>query len=217
MENDPLGQRSSGRRQRRAAREAAVPSHEPRGPSDAIERRIAESIEKRTKSNAAAAVNTALHVNDEDTDILGTYEYLDHTADIQLHSWGESFPQALEALVMAMFGYQTKLSLVDVNEDESAQYGSNVRVESHDIESLVFAFLQEWLCIFHESGFVPREVTVQSADLTHFTTISSGRGEKMKPEKHLQGTEVKAVTYSNLQVIQDDTGNRFDIWVILDI
>lgn len=224
MENDPLDRRSSSRRQRRADREAveaaengesdgaaaaeqqqAVPSLPeatasaaaiPRGPSDDIERRISESIAKRTKSNAAAAImeeyhDTQDHDNDVENEILGNYEYLDHTADIQIHSWGDSFAQALEGLAQAMFGYQTrKLSLIEINQEESAALGSNVRVEAHDRESLVYNFLQEWLCRFHESGFVPREVTVQSVDLENYTVVSSGRGEKMKTDKHLQGTEV---------------------------
>ena len=252
MESDPLDRRTSSRRQRRADREAATAAAEndekdaaiveqqqtvsfpsttaaaavPRGPSDDIERRIAESIAKRTKSNAAAAVNEEYHDkhdnnnnDDVENEILGNYEYLDHTADIQIHSWGESFAEALELLAQAMFGYQTrKLSLVDINDEESAAFGSHVRVEGHDRESLVYNFLQEWLCRFHESGFIPREVTVQSVDLENYTAVSSGKGERMRPEKHLQGTEVKAITYSNLQVIQDENnGNRIDIWVILDI
>jgi len=226
-----------------------------RRPSRDVEDRIASSIAKRTQSNAAAAVNEALHYNsyspsrnnsssnggsnsskqqefqqqqrdphDDETEILGTYEYLDHTADIQLHSWGKSLSEALEMLVMAMFGYMTtKLSLVDTNEQDSIAYGSRVRVQAHDVESLVFQFLQEWLEIFHESKFVPRHVRVEWIDIEKdFVVISSGYGETMKPEKHLQGTEVKAVTYSNLQVMQDlssdeSSSGRWDIWVIVDI
>lgn len=259
-ENDESGSAAAAEQQQAVPslpEATALAAAIPRGPSDDIERRIAESIAKRTKSNAAAAImeeyhDTQDHDNDVENEILGNYEYLDHTADIQIHSWGDSFNQALEGLAQAMFGYQTrKLSLIEINQEESAALGSNVRVEAHDRESLVYNFLQEWLCRFHESGFVPREVTVQSVDLENYTVVSSGRGERMKTDKHLQGTEVsvfckiiiakspprklsssclfylllynpvvkvKAITYSNLQVIQDENNrNRIDIWVILDI
>jgi SHS2 domain-containing protein len=150
-------------------------------------------------------------------EIVGTYEYLDHTADIQLHSWGNSLETALEALLMALFGYMTKMSLIEVNAIDSEEWGSSVQIQAHDLISLVFNFLQEWLCIFHETRFVPRTVAIHSLNWDSFRTVCSGQGETMKADKHVQGTEVKAVTYSNLQVIQSDNRDRWDIWVILDI
>jgi len=204
-----------------------------------MEQRIAASIEKRTRSNAAAvAINNQPSTSttataEVETEILGTYEYLDHTADIQIHSWGTSLEIALEQLVLAMFGYMTtSLSTVEVNAQESAEFGADVKAKGHDVTSMVFAFLQEWLEVFHTSGgFIPRYVTVHSMDITpqSCVVVSSGQGETMKPEKHPLGTEVKAVTYSNLQVQEqkqkpqsdggqdEENSTRFDIWVILDI
>lgn len=48
-----------------------------------------------------------------------------------------------------------------------------------------------------------------------FTIVSCGKGEKMNLEKHPQGTEIKAITYSNMQI--HETESRSDIWVIVDI
>lgn len=233
-ETPPLEQRQSGRKSRRAARaktnnnkeeEATIetpPTKEDstttasRGPSDEIERRIAERIERRTATNVVAAVNEEMY-GEEETEILGTYEYLDHTADIQIHSMGSTLEEALEQLALAMFGYMTKVSLVEIDTDDSSAFGLNVRVEAHYLASLVFSFLQEWLSVFHETHFVPRKVTVESIDLDKYTVVSSGQGETMKTDKHVQGTEVKAVTYSNLQVIQNEQDGSWDIWVIVDI
>ena len=106
---------------------------------------------------------------------------------------------------------------MEIDTDDSIVFGSKVEASAHDLMSLVFAFLQEWLSIFHENHFLPRNVSVQSADLEKFVVVSSGQGETMKPDKHVQGTEVKAVTYSNLQVLQNEENGTWDIWVILDI
>lgn len=188
-----------------------------RGPSHEIEQRIAAAIAERAASNRMAAA-TSEEYGVVDNEILGTYEYLDHTADIQIHSWGDSFSKALEQATIAMFGYMTpRLSLVEINQGDSDDFGTNIEVQGHDLISLTFNFVQEYLQIFHETGFIAREICIESIDLESFIVVSSGKGEKMQPDKHVQGTEVKAVTYSNLQVVEDRESGRFDIWIILDI
>ena len=47
------------------------------------------------------------------------FEYLDHTADVQIHAWGENLERALEHSVLALFGYMTDLSTV--HDDGSAE------------------------------------------------------------------------------------------------
>ncbi|ETE62845.1 Protein archease [Ophiophagus hannah] len=107
------------------------------------------------------------------------YEYLDHTADVQLHAWGDSLEEAFEQCAMAMFGYMTDTETVEPLDTVE------VEAEGHDMLSLLFHFLDEWLYKFSaEEFFIPR------------------------------GTEVKAITYSAMQVHEE---GKPEVFVIIDI
>lgn len=154
----------------------------------------------------------------------GRYEYLDHTADVQLHSWGTDLPSALEQAAVAMFGYMTSLPSISIDARTSDEVASHVVARGHDLHSMVFAFLDEWLFVFHDTGFVAREVEVVHFDREGWQITSRGRGELLDLDKHPQGTEVKAITYSNMQIQEKEGGNadkdgeeRCDVWVIVDI
>ncbi|XP_076831475.1 protein archease [Brachyhypopomus gauderio] len=137
------------------------------------------------------------------------YEYLDHTADVQLHSWGDSLEEAFEQCSMAMFGYMTDTETVEPTDT------IEVVSEGHDLESLLFHFLDDWLFKFSaDAFFIPREVKVLHLDRTHFRIRSVGWGEEFSLSKHPQGTEVKAITYSAMQI--HDTAKP-EIFVIIDI
>jgi SHS2 domain-containing protein len=44
---------------------------------------------------------------------------------------------------------------------------------------------------------------------------TKSRGEKYQKQKHGQGTEVKAITYSNMQIYETET--KAEVYVIVDI
>lgn len=58
-------------------------------------------------------------------------------------------------------------------------------------------------------------VKILEFDRENFTIKARGVGEPFKLGKHPQGTEVKAITYSNMQV--HESGDRHEIYVIVDI
>ncbi|CAH8630216.1 unnamed protein product [Heterobilharzia americana] len=139
------------------------------------------------------------------------YEYLDHTADVQLHSWGNNQTEAFEQVAMAMFNYMT------TNYD-SVEMLEKIEIEAngHDMMSLLFHFLDEWLFAFSaERFFIPRVVKITEFDTEKFHIKSVGWGEPFDISKHPQGTEVKAITYSNMQIHEKE--NMHELFVIIDI
>ena len=138
------------------------------------------------------------------------YEYANHTADIQIHAWGTSLSEALSEVVQSMIGYMVKLDNVEIDKHECRR----VSVQGHDVQSMVYNFLNEWLFVFLDCGFIPKKVEILSVQ--DFRVDSFGMGELINPRKHFQeGTEIKAITYSNMQVLEEN--GQWHILTILDV
>lgn len=141
------------------------------------------------------------------------YEYLDHTADVQLHSWGDSLKESFEQLAISMFAYMTDIEKVQMTKQETIEIQMDAE---DDILNLVFKWLDEWLFLFSaEPFFIARNVVIDEFDPEHGYIKATGFGETFDLAKHPQGTEVKAITYSNMQVHKEKPTN--DIYVIIDI
>ena len=85
-----------------------------------------------------------------------------------------------------------------------------------DILNLVFKWLDEWLFLFSaEPFFIARKIVIDECDFEKGYIKATGYGEQFSLDKHPQGTEVKAITYSNMQVHKDKPTH--DIYVIIDI
>lgn len=137
---------------------------------------------------------------------------LDHTADVQLHSWGRDLNESFEQVAMAMFGYMTELDKVEILEKHQ------IEAESDDLEGLLFRFLDELLYLFSaEPYIICKKVVITEMDLDNYKIKCDCYGESFDLKKHPQGTEVKAITYSAMQIIEKPDNNRVDIFVIIDI
>ncbi|KAI3420208.1 Protein archease [Globodera pallida] len=164
------------------------------------------------------------------------YAYLDHTADVQLHAWGQSLGEALEQLTIALYGYMT----TEIERVEPI-YTMDFSASGHDLSALVYNMLDNCLYSFSaEPFFIGRVAKVlnlkKPAGNTGEELSAHMRiwGESFDLQKHPPGTEIKAITYSNMQIIRKDgveeggrkkaTGGeavgwhgRTDIFVIVDI
>lgn len=142
------------------------------------------------------------------------YEYLDHTADVQCHSWGATLRDALANMAPCMFNYMTDLSMVE----EDASLSAVFTVTGHDLHTLLFAYMDEMLFRFSTDLFCICRVEVLqlvTREGEPFSLEVRAHGCKFDREKHVQGTEIKAITYSNMQV--HEGADKCDIYVIVDI
>ncbi|CAG2107446.1 unnamed protein product [Medioppia subpectinata] len=92
----------------------------------------------------------------------------------------------------------------------------DIECSGHDLHSLFYQFLDEFLFGFSaEPFFIARKVKILEFDRESHTIKARGYGETFNLDKHPQGTEVKAITFSNMQ-IHEKVG-RSDVYVIIDI
>ena len=95
-------------------------------------------------------------------------------------------------------------------------------MSGHDRSSLLFKFLDELLFKFSTDLLICKRVTVLAVNCEEgeredgaCTLRARLEGEAFDLGKHPQGTEVKAITYSNMQIHQEAT--KIDLFVIIDI
>jgi len=102
----------------------------------------------------------------------------------------------------------------------------------HDLDSLLYNFMDEFLYRFSVDGVVVCDVHVESIvegkkRVTSAVSPKSGSaantlsltcygyGEIFDRKKHGAGTEIKAITFSNMQILR--TPQKTDVYVIVDI
>ncbi|KAE9416208.1 hypothetical protein Angca_006057, partial [Angiostrongylus cantonensis] len=135
------------------------------------------------------------------------YCYLDHPADVQVHAWGPDLASAIAQAVTATYGYMTDLECVE------EQFSMFYSAKANDLQGLLHAVMAEALCGFQsEPFFVGRRVIVRSLDLNTWTAEFEVFGECFSLQKHTQLTDVKAITYSNMQI--HENANRCDIFLL---
>lgn len=97
---------------------------------------------------------------------------------------------------------------------------SIIEAEGHDLESLLFKFLDELLFLFScEPYLICSKVKILEfkSEGEDYKIKCKCFGEEFQIGKHPQGTEVKAITYSAMQIINEPERNKFEVFVIIDI
>ncbi len=135
---------------------------------------------------------------------------LPHTADVQVHSWGASLPETMEQAVYGMFDVITRRDCL--KEDAECLYTVNVCGTTYS--ELLYNLLDELLFRFSVEPFVAVKrisITECVTDQSNTRLRATCHGESFSRHIHPCGTEVKAITKSNMFV------SSTDAYVILDI
>lgn len=141
------------------------------------------------------------------------YEFFDVTADIGFLSYGKTLEESFENAALAMFNVITSTETVAKNESKK------ISIESEDLTSLLYDFLEELLFIYELNLFLFSKFMVnikkEKINNDHVYKLEAvATGEKIDWDKHYRGCEVKAITFHMMEVLCEDICR---VRVILDL
>jgi SHS2 domain-containing protein len=140
------------------------------------------------------------------------FNFMDHTADVQVECFGRTLEQAFEqAAYSLMTIISPNLKLIE------QKIKRDIHIEAEDKEALLFDFLSEFLYIFDVDGLIFSKINVTFVKKKNdqFELSASIMGEVFKRSKHKIGTEVKAITYSFMEI--EENKEQVKIKVVFDI
>ncbi|MFH2013020.1 MAG: archease [Pseudomonadota bacterium] len=135
------------------------------------------------------------------------YELIDHTADLGIEVYGRNLKELFQNAGYALFEIICDIS----NVTESIQ--KKVYVDGEDLEQLMVVWLGELLYLHDTERLLFKRFDIE--EIEERRMAATVYGEEFKEGHHNIKTEVKAVTYHQIQVRKED-----DIWkarVIFDL
>ncbi len=141
----------------------------------------------------------------------GKFEFLEHTADVYIRTYGTSMNEAYENAALAMFETMTDSGKIAQTTEETLE------VEAEDQYALLYNWLEALLVKFETENMLYSrfEITDWRETQEIFKFKAKVWGEKFEPKKHSQKVGVKAVTYHRMVVIREP--ERVVLEFILDI
>ena len=128
------------------------------------------------------------------------FKFLEHTADVYFEARGKTLEEVFEEAARAMFSVITDISRVE------KKIKRRIEGEGIDLFNALYRWLEELLILHDAEGLVFSEFSVEYVRDEGEVVKFSGEalGEPFDEKKHERGTEVKAVTYSMMEIGKDN-------------
>ena len=139
------------------------------------------------------------------------FRFHDHTADITIECWAPDLIDAFRQAALATF--EVILDTSTVKPVETIE----VKVTGTDLEELLVEWIGELIAMIDINGQFYSEFHVDHLEATMDGYVLEGRvlGEAIDHTKHDTRTEVKAMTYADIKILQ--VPNRTTLWFTLDL
>ncbi len=120
------------------------------------------------------------------------YRIFDHTADIGIEAWGKDQAELFSNAGRAMFDVAVDFSTIQPKE------ATSIELEGEDASILMHHWLSELLYEFTTHGRVFSRFEFEAISETSLK--AKAWGEKFNDDRHHLKTDIKAVTYHQLEV-----------------
>jgi SHS2 domain-containing protein len=130
--------------------------------------------------------------------MAGGYRFLEHMTDAVIEAHGDTLEEAFEQAARGL--NDTMIDLKGVRPDCELR----IDAEGHDIESLLFDWLDKVMLVLVADGIVMSEFSVKIHKKDgNYSLAGVAKGEKLDLKKHAYKVEIKAVTYHEMSVKQE--------------
>lgn len=136
-----------------------------------------------------------------------SYEYFEHRADIGIRGIGENIKEAFEQVAIALFAIMVEIQEVEEKEIE------RVTVKGLDYEELLMAWLSELLYLKDVGNKMYSKFRIFKIEETNLN--AEILGEKIDLKKHKLKLEVKAATWTQLEV--KELNNKWIAQCVVDV
>jgi SHS2 domain-containing protein len=135
------------------------------------------------------------------------FRFIDHTADIGVIIFGESLPELFQHAAQSFFSVLTDVK--NIQESESRSFSLN----TPGLEELLVSWLNEFLFLFETQGLLFSRFDIKN--LSKKRLEATVWGEKYSPEKHPIKRIIKAVTFHQLTITQQN--GQWQTQIIYDL
>ena len=136
----------------------------------------------------------------------GSFHFTDHTADVGIRVTSATLGGLFELAALALTELITSVDAVMQTVERQ------IRLQEDDLEVLLVSWLQELVYLLDTEGLIFGRFKVNLKDSGLEATAW---GESFNREVHSAKTEIKAVTYHQIEVIETDRG--WEAQVVVDL
>ena len=142
--------------------------------------------------------------------LSGGFKYLEHITDAYIEAWGDSLEEA--------FSYAATATINVMFEIKNVRGTSKIyfQVEGEDYLELLFNWLEKVLLLISIDNQVISSFEIKISKLDKKYRLTGwGMAEAIDISRHNYRTEIKGITYHEMEVLQED--GQYKVRFILDL